>query len=72
MKTISSKPYYSNDNKSFTGAKYAANCVGRSVWKIVLRENGNFSETVQEINYTGRMDNNSDDIDRWLLENRGW
>ena len=71
-KTISTKKYYSSNNQSYTGGKYASNCVGRSVWILSLRDNGNFSESLVQINYTGKMDNNGDDIVQWLMRTRGW
>ena len=71
-RTISTKKYYSDNSQSYTGGKYAPNCVGRSVWSLSLRDSGNFSESVVEINYTGRMENNGEDVEAWLRRKRGW
>lgn len=69
---MTSKKYYSDTNQSYTGHRYANNCVGRSVWSLSLRANGNFSESVVQINYTGRMENNGEKIEAWLIRERGW
>lgn len=71
-RTVSTKKYYSDSNRSYTGAKYASRCVGRSVWSLSLRDSGNFSESLVPVNYTGKMENNGEDVEQWLMRTRGW
>ena len=69
---MTSKTYYSKDNKSYTGHRYARNCAGRSVWTVVINKSGNVSESLKSINYTGKMEPNGDDVELWIYNTRGW